>query len=71
MRLTTAAALAATGLIAVWAWRALGGRGAAPKQRQNVRPAGPEAMRYPPKDWDKVDEAADESFPASDPPAFH
>ena len=34
-----------------------------------VRAAGAEAMRDPPKDWDEVDEAADESFPASDPPA--
>ena len=36
----------------------------------NGRPAGPESMRDPPKTWDKVDEAADESFPASDPPSF-
>ena len=35
----------------------------------NARPAGPEAMRDPPADWGKVDEASDESFPASDPPA--
>lgn len=35
----------------------------------NVRPAGPEAMRDPPADWSKIDEASDESFPASDPPA--
>lgn len=34
-----------------------------------ARSAGPEAMRDPPKDWEKVDQAADESFPASDPPA--
>jgi hypothetical protein len=34
-----------------------------------VRNAGPEAMRSAPADWDKVDEASDESFPASDPPA--
>lgn len=35
-----------------------------------ARQAGPEAMRDPPSTWSKVDEAADESFPASDPPAF-
>lgn len=37
---------------------------------EDVRPAGPESMRDPPRCWDEVDEAADESFPASDPPAF-
>ena len=37
----------------------------------NVRPAGPSAMRDPPKTWSKVDEASDESFPASDPPNFN
>lgn len=36
----------------------------------NVRPAGRGAMRDPPKEWDKVDEAVDESFPASDPPSL-
>jgi len=33
-----------------------------------VRDAGPEAMKQPPKRWDMVDQQADESFPASDPP---
>lgn len=37
-----------------------------------VRPAGPEAMRDAPRrGWDKLDEASDESFPASDPPATY
>jgi hypothetical protein len=35
----------------------------------NARSAGPDAMRDPPKEWTRVDEASDESFPASDPPA--
>jgi len=35
-----------------------------------IRPAGPENMRDPPKHWDQVDEGLDESFPASDPPAY-
>ncbi|MDE2619267.1 MAG: hypothetical protein KGL54_03795 [Sphingomonadales bacterium] len=36
-----------------------------------VRHAGPEAMRSDPPEWDKADQASDESFPASDPPATY
>lgn len=37
-----------------------------------VRDAGPEAMRDPPRDeWSAIDEASDQSFPASDPPATY
>lgn len=34
-----------------------------------VRNAGPDAMASDVRKWNKVDEAVDESFPASDPPA--
>jgi hypothetical protein len=34
-----------------------------------VRDAGPAAMRGNDPEWDKVDQAGDESFPASDPPS--
>lgn len=37
----------------------------------DVRNAGPEAMRSNPPAWDNVDEASDESFPASDPPSTY
>ncbi|AMY69671.1 hypothetical protein [Frigidibacter mobilis] len=33
-----------------------------------VRAAGSSQMKDPPRGWDEVDEANDESFPASDPP---
>lgn len=38
---------------------------------QEIRDAGPEAMENPPTAWDKVDQASDESFPASDAPPNH
>ena len=38
----------------------------------NVRDAGPDAMRDDTaREWDKADQASDESFPASDPPATY
>ncbi len=40
-----------------------------PPKKKPVRDAGPDAMKNPPKEWDEADEASDESFPASDPPA--
>lgn len=46
--------------------RAAGGRGSS-----RVRDAGPATMRDRPRQWDKVDERSDESFPASDPPATY
>jgi len=36
-----------------------------------ARSAGPDAMRDPPKEWEKGDQASDESFPASDPPGIN
>jgi uncharacterized membrane protein YebE (DUF533 family) len=39
---------------------------------QAVRDAGPDAMRDGnAADWSKTDQASDESFPASDPPATY
>jgi hypothetical protein len=76
-----AAAAAGLGFLAARLWRgrrdeelsgrpALAGSGAhgAVGESGAARSAGPDAMRDPPEDWDKVDQAADESFPASDPP---
>lgn len=47
------------------------GEGAHSGSFANVRNAGPEAMRDKPEQWQKVDQASDESFPASDPPATY
>lgn len=44
--------------------------GEATGERVDVRNAGPAAMASGAADWDKVDQASDESFPASDPPAI-
>jgi hypothetical protein len=75
-----AALAAAIGYFVTTRWRkrpesgdaALSGTGAhgAVGNSGAARQAGPDAMRDPPKEWTRVDEASDESFPASDPPAI-
>ena len=43
-----------------------------PGSYARVRAAGPQSMRDGADgEWDKVDEASDESFPASDPPSYY
>ena len=39
--------------------------------QDRVRQAGPAQMKAPPPSWDEVDEASDESFPASEPPSTY
>lgn len=46
------------------------GDGQVHRAHNDVRDAGPEAMRDPARrEWTKTDQELDESFPASDPPA--
>ena len=81
-----ATAAAGLGYLATMLWRRRGEMGGGPGARPAIsgtgghgavgesgaaRSAGPEAMRDPPRDWEQVDQASDESFPASDPPAVN
>ena len=74
------AAVAVAAFVLRKRWRSQGGETPAPAhsrgktepgtagQSGSARSAGTEAMRDPPEEWDEVDQAADESYPASDPP---
>jgi hypothetical protein len=81
-----AAAAAGLGYLGTILWRRRGAAGGGPGGRPAIsgsgghgavgesgaaRSAGPDAMRDPPRDWEQVDQASDESFPASDPPAIN
>ena len=68
---TTLVALGLAGTAALISYAARQLRQVAVKRSappQPVRDAGPGHMENPPHRWDMVDQQADESFPASDPP---
>jgi hypothetical protein len=70
------AVLGAAGLVAVTAYLLRPTRTARrlrtpSPQFMPVRDAGPDNLENPPEEWDKIDQAVDESFPASDPPSCY
>lgn len=80
MGLLRVAALGAASFVGYRLWQEFGekkhaafapGQGSA-GNASPVRDAGPHAMRDGARrEWSKVDQASDESFPASDPPATY
>jgi hypothetical protein len=67
------ALLAAAGLAtaAMVTWQAMSRRQTTQQPVRPVRDAGRAQMAMPPRQWDIVDESADQSFPASDPPGTY
>jgi len=70
MRLRKLALLIAAGYAMQCAIASLARAGSA-AQRSKSRHAGRRKLKVRSKDWDMVDERADQSFPASDPPGTY
>lgn len=69
---TVGLSLAALGAAALTAYAMRPARRPTPVlfRSPKVRNAGRDNLAHPPMDWDRVDEASDGSFPASDPPSY-
>jgi len=72
MNLLRLAAVSAIGYaLYLFANKSIARRAGAARRPTEIRDAGPENMTSPPTAWSKIDEASDESFPASDPPSTY
>jgi len=69
--LRLAAASAISYALYLIAKKSMARRADAGRERTAIRDSGPENMASPPTAWSKIDEASDESFPASDPPSTY